>query len=313
MLFWPNDMKIHPEIKKYKISIGIPAYNEGSNIRRLLDELGRQNQDNFELIETMVVSDGSSDNTVEEARASSLPHLEVIAHTDRQGQATRQNEILDRFRGDLLVLLNADVLPGNEYMLNRAVSIFYEDPNVGLVGIKHVPMPARTFIERVVNFGVAMKADIFMKINWWDNLFNCRGGARVFSREFSDKFRWDIHAAEDAYSYLRCKELGFRFYYSDDSFIFYRSPSTLKDHFKQSVRFVRSQRILQGLADKKSPVRPSIHKFGVLKILVVYFIKNPFLWISYIVLFVISRVSYWFMKSDPVKYDTSSSSKQVSA
>ncbi len=307
-------MNSFPTREKFKVSIGIPAYNEGRNIRRLLDELSRQHQENFELIETIVVSDGSSDNTVEEARASALSNVEVIAHTDRQGQAARQNEILGRFKGDLLVLLNADVLPGDEYMLNKAVSVFHKDPNVGLLGIKHVPMPARTFIEQVVNFGVAMKADIFMKINGWDNLFNCRGGARVFSREFSDKFRWDIHAAEDAYSYTRCKELGFKFYYSDGAFIYYRSPSTFKDHLKQSVRFVRSQHILNKLsAERKNGPLPTVHKLEVLKILVVYFIKNPFLWISYIVLFVISRASYWFMKSDPVKYDTSSSSKQVSA
>lgn len=293
---------------KLTLSVGIPAFNEARNIRRLLDAIAKQEQINFKLIETIIVSDGSTDATVDEARASSLENLRVIAHTDRQGQAARQNEILTEFKGDLLMLLNGDVLPGTDKLFAKAVSVFYKDPAVGLVGIKHEPLPARTFVEKVVNFGVKMKADMFVQVNGWDNLYNCRGGARVFSKSFGKKFKWDIKAAEDAYSYTQCKALGFKFSYSD-SFIYYRSPSTLKDHIRQSTRFVRSQEILHTTTETTDHL--SLVNLAVLGVVLRYFFKNPFLWVAYVLLFVVSRASYWFVNSDPVRYNTSTTSKQV--
>ena len=54
-------------MKKLRISIGIPAYNEGGNIARLLRSvLGQKKRELID--EIIVISDGSSDNTVSEVK-----------------------------------------------------------------------------------------------------------------------------------------------------------------------------------------------------------------------------------------------------
>src|SRR3989344_8939516 len=87
-----NHMKL-PILKK--VSIGIPAYNEEANIKNLLTALLAQKQENFELLEIIVISDGSDDNTVEQAKSLASEKISVIDGKDRKGQAQRQNEIME--------------------------------------------------------------------------------------------------------------------------------------------------------------------------------------------------------------------------
>src|SRR6185503_4888530 len=195
--------------KKIKVSVGIPAYNEEANIKNLVKAILVQKQEVFELLEIIIIFDGSKDNTVQEVNSIQDNRINMIDSKERKGQAMRQNEILDLFSGDILVLLNADILPANERFLENFIVPFEQNEKVGIVGCKGVPLPAKTFFEKIVNFSVAMKQEMAEQWDSGQNIYMCHGHSRAFSRGFAKEFRWPLAFAEDAYSYLACLKDGF--------------------------------------------------------------------------------------------------------
>ena len=68
--------------KLVKLIITIPAYNEENTISTVLDEIPRQ-IDGVDMIETLLIDDGSKDGTVEKAQKHSIDH--IIYHTTNKG------------------------------------------------------------------------------------------------------------------------------------------------------------------------------------------------------------------------------------
>ncbi|MEK7598641.1 MAG: glycosyltransferase [Patescibacteria group bacterium] len=111
-------MSAHP---LSKITIGIPAYNEAANIKHLLLALLKQNTTGFILHEIIVISDGSTDDTVKIARSITNSRIHVFEFTQREGQQKRQNQILAQYTGDIIVFIEADTLPASVDTLKHLV------------------------------------------------------------------------------------------------------------------------------------------------------------------------------------------------
>lgn len=293
------------------VSVGIPAYNEEKNIRQLLQALLKQKQAGFELIEIIVVSDQSLDRTVEEALSVHSPKIQVIEKKKRGGQAAAQNQIVSLFRGDILVLLNADVLPTDTSFLQEIVKPF-ENPQVGLVGPLIVPLKPRSFFEKVLFFSVMMKQALFQRWRDGNNIYACVGRARAFSRAFAKQLHWPAVTTEDAYSYLKCIQLGYEFAYCRSAIISYKLPTNLHDHVKQSARFLKGSEELQHFFPPEI-VDPmyALPVWLCLVVMIEYFLRHPILFIGYVGLF--SRVKIIRDKSQYLQtlWEVSDSSKTL--
>lgn len=224
--------------EKISVSIGIPAYNEEGNIRKLLESLAKQNISSFQLETIYVTLDDCTDNTAFEAKSVKSPKIKIIEHKKRIGQSLRQKELFELNTSDVLVLLNGDVLPSSPNFLKNLISPFITRKCTGIVGGKVTPLPSKTFVEQIINKSVLYKQKMFEKINNGDCLFLCHGRVRAFSKELIKKIIWKPLLNEDAYSYIECKRLGFTFFFESSAEVFYRSPQTLSDHYKQSNRFL---------------------------------------------------------------------------
>lgn len=86
------------------ISVVIPTYNEEKNIRELLDEIGSELEDGFEVI----VVDDSDDSTAEEARRSELDRLKVVEREESSGIGSAIQRGLKEAGGDIVVQMDAD-------------------------------------------------------------------------------------------------------------------------------------------------------------------------------------------------------------
>ncbi|NJA06950.1 MULTISPECIES: poly-beta-1,6-N-acetyl-D-glucosamine synthase [Methylomonas] len=121
-----------PDLAEYPpVSILIPCYNEGENVRETIEYLLHQKYPNFEII---AINDGSKDNTLEILHELADQHskLRVVNLASNQGKAVglrtaallANSEILIGIDGDALLAPNATAW---------IVRHFLEDPNVGAV------------------------------------------------------------------------------------------------------------------------------------------------------------------------------------
>jgi len=104
----------------------------------------------FLLKEILVVASGCTDGTerVVEDWAEREPRLGLIPEAERSGKASALNAILARFRGDILVLVNADarLLPG---ALSQLLGAFDRGPEIEVVCGFPVPEPSGSVIRAV--------------------------------------------------------------------------------------------------------------------------------------------------------------------
>jgi len=102
-----------------KLIIQIPCYNEAETLEKALNELPRK-LDGIDIIEYLIVNDGSSDNTVEVARRWGVHH--IISFTQNKGLARGFMAGLDgclRNGADIIVNTDAD----NQYQAQDIQSL----------------------------------------------------------------------------------------------------------------------------------------------------------------------------------------------
>src|SRR6478735_8595293 len=91
-----------------KLIIQIPCFNEAQQLPQTLADLPRE-VDGFDTVEWLVVDDGSSDETVQVARAHGVDHL--VRLTNNKGLATAFQAGIDtalKLGADVIVNTDAD-------------------------------------------------------------------------------------------------------------------------------------------------------------------------------------------------------------
>lgn len=270
-------------MKKNKtVTIGIPALNEEANIKHLLLDILAQKINDFYLEKIIVSSDGSNDNTVKLARSIKNKKIKVIDNHNRLGQGARQNQIIKTCKSDVLVLLNADIRITDKEFLSKLIDPIIKS-QADLTSSKLNPTKPRNLFETIMSVSDDYKNTVFANLNNGDNLHNCHGGARAFSKRLYSEFRFKRSVAEDAYSYLFCLKKGYVFKYVDDCSVFYTLPNNLTDHIKRSERYFNSEQILShefghNFIHKqyKLPLAPFFIEF------LRYLIKYPFIMPTYL-------------------------------
>lgn len=228
-------------MKKLTVTIGIPAYNEEVNIGHLLGELGRQHSPYLTIKKIIVASDGSNDTTVSVAQKSKVANLEVIANRQRAGLVAILNQIIDRTNTDILILFNADILLADTSYLEKLVApILTNSAEMTASFIK--PLPAQGFFEHVLFVSNQVKNILFQNFKGGNNVYTCYGPAQAFAKKFYRKLTFTHDDGEDMYAFFKCLRLGFRFRHIPESVTYYRLPTTLSDHLKQSIRYQGAQK-----------------------------------------------------------------------
>lgn len=96
------------------VSVGICAYNEAARVGGLLGSLRSVDvSPSFIVDEILVVASGCTDGTEEEVQRAAAhdARIRLVVEPTRRGKASALNRILASYRGDILVLVNADARP----------------------------------------------------------------------------------------------------------------------------------------------------------------------------------------------------------
>jgi len=280
-------------MKKPTVTIGIPAYRESINLNRLLPALLSQNQKLFSLKEIIVVSDGKDQATREVVKRLGSPIIKLLENKTRLGQQLSQNRIIKEFKGDVLVIIEADTHPSSPDTLNLLL-VPYTQKNLelGMVVGKSVSLPAKTFFEKVMNHAQLIKQGIFSE--WKDglNFFTANGHSmKALSRNFAKKIKWPTDVPEDTYTYLRLRELGLGMKRVKTAQALMRNVTNFNDRIRQCTKYHTGKKALtKYFPPETMAVETQIPLEIILKHTLSKLVTNPFWTLIYLIEAVINRI-----------------------
>jgi glycosyltransferase involved in cell wall biosynthesis len=174
------------------VSIGIPSYNEESNIKTILESVLHSNLHSINLSE-IIISDDSTDNTPNIVNQFMKNHSKkiIFLHNDkRRGAGNAWNDIIRNATGEIIVLYDADVKPNPNCTLelinkiNNNVGICASNPRA--IPSKGIPAQGTIFVGdwlesvrkrqlteyTVMGRGLSIRSDIAKRITIPDTLIS---------------------------------------------------------------------------------------------------------------------------------------------
>ncbi len=228
--------------KLFTVTVAVCALNEEANIGNLIKSILSQKINGFILDEILVISDGSTDKTVEIVKSFSFPIIRVKEYKDRLGKSTRLNEIYSCVKSDIVVQPDADVIFAHEFVLQEIITPFYKDENVGMTGGNPLPIKPKTFIEKSVNCTLDAYIPIKRTLKNGNNILSATGRLLAIRKNVFSKIIVPKETiANDAYVYFCNLTLGYQYRFSQKATVYFRSPQNLKDHMNQITRFAATK------------------------------------------------------------------------
>lgn len=179
-------------MKKYTLSICIPAHNEENNIANLLEAIFSQRQKYYKLEKIYVACDGCTDKTATIVKKFKKKYKNIVLINDslRLGKAERLNAIYRLNKSSLLLSLDADILPDRNKEIDLMVKEMVNNKNIMVVGGRFIPITPESFMGWLSYVSYVSFEDAYMKINKGNNYYSLMGGASLIRRELSDKIRY---------------------------------------------------------------------------------------------------------------------------
>ncbi|MEI6113968.1 MAG: glycosyltransferase [Burkholderiales bacterium] len=260
------------------VTIVVPAYNEGLVIQAALRSLLQLEYINYEII---VVDDGSSDDTYEQALAVAREsrRIPIRVVTQRNGgKADALNTGASHARGELILNMDGDTKLAVD-SLRHAVKHF-EDPNIGAVAGNVKVLNRENLLtklqalEYVEGLAMARTAQSFIRM-----VSIVPGPLGLFRRSvLAEAGGYDSDTyAEDCDLTIKILLNGWRIGYEDKSVAYVESPNKLLDLLQQRYRWTRG--MLQALRKRSSALwhpRRSLTNFLLMWYMVFEVIIWPF-------------------------------------
>lgn len=222
------------------VSIIIAAYNEADSIASTIESVARQNYPGE--LDVIVVDDGSTDNTLCEARRLRYPWLRVIDLKRNRGKSSALNEALLLVRHPLTITLDADSLLHRGALGNIVGRLMGDPADTAAV--------AGAVLVRNSRLNVVTKAqewDYFHGIAAVKRLQSLYHGTLVAQGAFSvyrtavlqEVGGWPDCVGEDIVLTWSILRRGYRVGYAEDAVAFTNVPVALMQLIRQRQRWSR--------------------------------------------------------------------------
>lgn len=269
-----------------RLSILIAAYNEQTGIRRKIEQTLSLDYPP-DLIEILVLSDGSTDQTDAIVESFRDPRVRLLQVSGRKGKTNAQNEGVKIARGDVLIFSDATTIYHPQAL--RYLAANYADPRVGAVSGRYQyfdpagrsPMGLGTIaFWNYENFTKLMQSRI-------RTISGCCGCIYSVRREAYTPLGADV--ISDLVQPLHVIRQGYRVVFEERALAYEETTQSTSEEFSMRVRVVT--RGIRGLLSVRALLMP--WKFGwvsfqlwshkILRWLVPFFLlillgSNLFLW-----------------------------------
>jgi len=280
-----QSLKIFP-----RISLIVPAFNEAKTIQSCVQSLQELNYPNYEVI---VVDDGSTDNTFEEA--SRCTGVKIIRQ-ENQGKPKALNNGINASTGEIIVTVDADTTIDKD-ALGQIAKRFSSNEKLGAVAGNVKVNPERKIINAVQSAEYATGINLIRK---GQSVLGCvmivPGPIAALKREAVEKVGCfsDDTFAEDFDITAKILKAGYRVEYEEKSLAYTDAPKNTEDLIKQRRRWYRG--MMQVLDKHKDMyLNPKFGMAGLFGIPNLWFDAfSPFLNIG----FLLYTVLMWILTRD---------------
>ena len=279
------------------VSIGIPAYNESANLKKLLISLLEQVEIGYQLLEIIVISDGSTDETVNQVLSISSEKIKLIDDKSRLGKSARLNQIFKAFNGDILLLLDADIAIQDKQLISKVVDAGVIE-QIGLMGINAIPHKSVNLFQKSMQAGVMVTREIGKRWKKGNNYLSFKGCFLALSKSFGKSINMPKEIINnDSYLYFAAINQGLSPIFLENAIVYYKSPQIFSDYLMQSERFKVSKSEMQKYFNFDLKPYYDIPGSVFLVSFVKSFFSNPVFFIGYISLNIFAK----FKKQHEIK------------
>jgi cellulose synthase/poly-beta-1,6-N-acetylglucosamine synthase-like glycosyltransferase len=256
LLLRRRPLRTRPDHPLPPTTVVIAAHNEAASIAATVRDKLEQEYP-AELLDVVVVSDGSVDGTDDEVRAINSPRVTLLRQEPRQGKTLALNRALEVARGDIIVFSDANSLYQADAV--RELARMFSDATVGYVtGRLEYQDPGTT--------AVGAGSGMYMRYENWLRRLENRVGSIVGVNGGIDAVRRALYAPmradhlPDFILPLRVAAAGHRIAYCDAAVCREEALGEQRDEYRMRVRV--SLRALHALAEMRSLISPRYGRFG---------------------------------------------------
>lgn len=229
-----------------KISIVIPNWNGSELLTKNLPKVitAKKNGKN-KITEIIVVDDFSTDDSITNLQ-NNFPEVRLVRQSENRGFSSTVNLGVKLAKGDLVCLLNTDVIPSISF-LEKAI-LHFKDNSVFAVGL-HEKGYGPSTAEFKNGY---MEHKNFGEINYVKESLWASGGSAVFSKRIwrelkgLDESLYSPFYWEDVDLGYRAQKRGYRILWEPDSLVIHKHESVINnDNFrKKYLEIIKERNVL---------------------------------------------------------------------
>jgi len=133
------------DIEKLSVSFVIRARNVENDLPRCIDSILTQNNHTYNKLEIIIVDNESTDSTLDIAKSYAAKIITITQNEFTWGKAL--NRGIEQARGDVVILISADVNAENDMWLNEMLAPF-DDKKIAAVYARQIPRENAPIDER---------------------------------------------------------------------------------------------------------------------------------------------------------------------
>ena len=230
----PAERRVPPAATMPSVSLVIPAHNEEPVIAAKIANCLSLDYPRDRL-EIVIVSDGSTDRTVEEARRVAAVPARIVEFAERRGKTAVLNEVIPALHGEIVVQTdaNSSLLPDAILEIVRP----FADPSTGCV----VGQLALTNVEDPrVSAGEGLYWSYETRLKMAESrlgvLITANGGIYALRRSLFEPL--PLHIAGDAADPLLIASKGYRVRFQPKAIAREKAAESLREEFNRKVRIM---------------------------------------------------------------------------
>lgn len=263
-------------MKKYTVTIGIPAYYSEDNIKKILKSLLNQKEASVKIEKILVYVDGCKDKTAENAKSIKSKTIEVIGARKNRGYAYSLGYLIKKNTSDIFVGLNDDIRIDSDQLIENLVKPFKKNRKVGLVGGNIQALRPETFVGRCIYTSYLAFLPLRNLKNGRTHL-TCDGKIIALSRAFAETLKLTDAPVGNADIFIYFENLRQKraYEYADNAKVFFRLPESIHEFRNQESRSLASQHLIKKYFGYSFDSNLLFPKKEYIKSVLQVFLKHP--------------------------------------